>query len=294
MIEEWDVFICHASEDKKEVVEPLAQELQRRGLRVWYDRWVLSIGDSLRRKIDDGLLKSRYGIVVLSPYFFQKQWPQRELDGLVQREIEGQKVILPVWHKITREDVASFSLLLADKMAGSTSQGIPQLVEELVRAMPDLSTGKRIFTTSLVTNEQTPAVLKIAYKKLLITGQLHRYSLTVSLTLNLPSDQGRQLLRILWPHEVRISRMQNLQAGEELWIEGFVYKELWLDSEQRIFPGQTMKIIGPGSLAELEYEYDDRIWDLMENRPRELHYKLYLEGHSPVEGRKPFSELNEF
>lgn len=128
---EWDAFISHASEDKAEVVEPLAAELTRRGLKVWYDRSVLRIGDSLRRKIDEGLAKSRYGIVVLSPSFFRKQWPQLELDGLVQREVDGRKVILPIWHKVGHEEVKAYSLMLADKVAGSTQQGMALLADQI-------------------------------------------------------------------------------------------------------------------------------------------------------------------
>ena len=132
---QWDVFICHAGEDKSTVVQPLAKALEGEGLRVWYDRWVLTIGDSLRRKIDEGLKNSTFGVVVLSPAFFTKQWPQWELDGLVQKEIAGTKVILPVWHNVTHADVARYSLPLADKLAGSTSAGIPVLAQELVRAI---------------------------------------------------------------------------------------------------------------------------------------------------------------
>ena len=94
----WDVFICHASEDKDSFVRDLACRLQARGMAVWYDEFSLSVGDSLRRSIDQGLSMSRFGLVVLSKAFFQKEWPQRELDGLTQREVEGEKVILPVWH----------------------------------------------------------------------------------------------------------------------------------------------------------------------------------------------------
>ena len=50
---DWDVFISHATEDKEEVVRPLAEALQGSGLRVWYDELTRS-GDSLRRKIDGG------------------------------------------------------------------------------------------------------------------------------------------------------------------------------------------------------------------------------------------------
>jgi hypothetical protein len=63
---EHDVFICHASEDKNEFVEPLARELDRMGLYVWYDEFQLNIGDSLRESIDEGLSESHFGAVVLS------------------------------------------------------------------------------------------------------------------------------------------------------------------------------------------------------------------------------------
>jgi hypothetical protein len=68
----WDVFISHASEDKDDFVRPLADNLQRSGLRVWFDEFTLTVGDSLRRSIDRGLAKSQYGIVVISPSFLEK------------------------------------------------------------------------------------------------------------------------------------------------------------------------------------------------------------------------------
>src|SRR3546814_11969636 len=81
-----DVFICHASEDKDLVARPLAELLRGHGVTVWYDEFSLTVGDSLRRKIDRGLSDSRFGVVLLSPDFFRKEWPQAELDGLVARE----------------------------------------------------------------------------------------------------------------------------------------------------------------------------------------------------------------
>jgi TIR domain len=138
-----DVFICHASEDKDLVVRPLAVELTQLGLLVWYDEFELRIGDSLRRKIDRGLVECRFGIVVLSPAFFRKEWPQRELDGLVSRETaEGGQIILPIWHDVGRDDVLGYSPTLADKVAKSTSttsiSRIAAEVAEVVRAQTDL------------------------------------------------------------------------------------------------------------------------------------------------------------
>jgi hypothetical protein len=116
-----DVFISHASEDKDDVVRPLAESLREKGFEVWYDEFQLRIGDSLRRSIDQGLAGSRFGIVVLSQAFFAKNWPQYELDGLVQKEMLGNKVILPIWHKVTKSEVIGYSPSLADKLALNTA-----------------------------------------------------------------------------------------------------------------------------------------------------------------------------
>lgn len=131
----WDVFISHAWEDKEAVARPLADALTQQGLGVWYDEFTLTIGDSLRRSIDYGLAHSTYGLVILSPSFFAKEWPQRELDGLVARESGGEKVILPVWHDVTKEDVAPYSPMLADRLAALTSEGLEVVVQKIIQVV---------------------------------------------------------------------------------------------------------------------------------------------------------------
>jgi hypothetical protein len=134
----WDVFVSHASEDKDAIARPLAHELRRRGLRVWYDEFELRIGDSLRASIDHGLAHSHHGIVVLSPDFFAKDWPPEELNGLVAREIAGRRrMILPVWHGLAHRDVAAWSPILADRVAANTNQDVHDLVDELLAAMDE-------------------------------------------------------------------------------------------------------------------------------------------------------------
>jgi hypothetical protein len=132
----YDAFISHASEDKHRLVQPLARELTRNGLRVWYDEFEVRVGDSLRQSIDRGLATSSYGIVVLSPAFFGKRWPEYELNGLVAREIGGRASILPVWHRVDRDDVMEYSPTLADRMAVSTrGRSIRAVANALRRAM---------------------------------------------------------------------------------------------------------------------------------------------------------------
>lgn len=118
---EYDVFISHASEDKDDVVRPLANSLREKGVKVWYDEFEMKIGDSLRRKIDKGLANSRFGIVVISKDFIKKGWTNYELDGIITKAISGEQVILPIWHNITKKEVIDFSPSLADKLARNTA-----------------------------------------------------------------------------------------------------------------------------------------------------------------------------
>jgi hypothetical protein len=132
-----DAFISHASEDKDELVRPLAEKLITAGFSVWYDDYELTVGDSLRRSIDRGLSASRFGIVVLSPHFFAKNWTQYELDGLVAREMDaGSKVILPLWHKVSKDEVMRNSPSLAEKVALNTAMyTVDELVEQLSKVL---------------------------------------------------------------------------------------------------------------------------------------------------------------
>ena len=118
---EYDVFISHASEDKETIVAALVDALLAERLTVWYDDTELRIGDSLRRKIDAGVAKSRVGLVVLSKAFMGKNWTNYELDGIVTRSVTEEQVLLPIWHGVTKSEVIAFSPSIADKLARSTA-----------------------------------------------------------------------------------------------------------------------------------------------------------------------------
>jgi hypothetical protein len=130
----YDLFISHANEDKDAIARPLAQKLIEAGLSVWYDEFSLSFGDSLSESIDKGLKQSDYGLIILSHNFFSKNWPKRELAGLVAREvIEGDKIILPIWHNLTASEVLSYSPTLADRKALSTVQNFELILDAILR-----------------------------------------------------------------------------------------------------------------------------------------------------------------
>lgn len=128
----YDVFISHASEDKDSVARPLANALVKFGVSVWYDEFELKMGDSLRRKIDNGLAHSNFGIVVISKNFINKGWTNYELDGLITRSLTGEQQLLPIWHEIAKQEVINYSPSLADKVARNTATNtIEEIAEEI-------------------------------------------------------------------------------------------------------------------------------------------------------------------
>lgn len=135
---EHDVFIAHASEDKKDFVEPLAHLLREIGLNVWYDDFTLRYGLSLRQQIDKGILNSRRGVVVISHAFFSKDWPQTEFDGMMSIQMDdGTPFVFPIWHDIGKADVAKRSPTLAGIFAASTSVlDIEQMAAAVAESVP--------------------------------------------------------------------------------------------------------------------------------------------------------------
>ena len=136
----FDVFIAHASEDKDSFVRPLAIALGEFGVNVWFDEFSLRLGDSISRSIDKGLAQSRYGLVVISNDFIRKPWPEYEFRGLVTREVEEGRLILPIWHGVTRQQVVNFSPPLADKLALKTEDiGAEDIAKQILQEVrPDL------------------------------------------------------------------------------------------------------------------------------------------------------------
>lgn len=131
---EYDVFISHASEDKKPFVEELATALKEAGIKTWYDVDQISWGEDIRKSIDKGLINSRFCIVILSKNFFDKYWAGTyELDAIFQKTALTRKIlILPIWHNITLDEIGQYNLMLPSIKALNSSS---DTLEEIVRAM---------------------------------------------------------------------------------------------------------------------------------------------------------------
>lgn len=113
-----------------------------------------------------GLVGSRYGIVIFSPSFFKRTWPGKELDGLEAREAHGKKVILPVWHGLTADEVAAYSPTLAARVAAQTKHGIAHVADAIGRTrfhsecafVPDARLGSSAEHNAFAGERSCPAV----------------------------------------------------------------------------------------------------------------------------------------
>ena len=170
----YDVFISHASEDKDAIVRPLATELERLSVRVWYDEFSLKFGDSLSASIDKGLKESRFGLLVLSKNFLGKNWPDYEYRSLLTRQTDGEKVILPLWYGVTKEDVKGYSLFLADIMGFPVSEdNLMVATLSILRVVrPDIWQGIRMgIVLRKATEDAEPVLIKRSQLKMATSKQ---------------------------------------------------------------------------------------------------------------------------
>ncbi len=140
---EYDAFISHAVEDKMPIANELCARLERAGLRIWYSGRELRVGDRLTDTIEEGLSKSRFGIVILSPTYISKTWTLREFYSLLSREKDGRKVILPVLYDITPEELARKDLTMAEMFALRAEKGMDHVLEVLVSEISQIKKKER-------------------------------------------------------------------------------------------------------------------------------------------------------
>jgi len=137
----WDLFISHASIDKAEIVNPLVQKLKENGFKVWFDEEQIGIGDSISKQIENGLLNSKFVIVVLTKNFGNKKWASNELRTVFSLEDEKNNRILPLVYKINIDEIQKISPLLLDRAYVDISNDLDGACKKLmarVRTWPTI------------------------------------------------------------------------------------------------------------------------------------------------------------
>ncbi len=177
----WDIFISHASDDKEAFVDPLARRLRQLAVRVWYDKFVLIPGDRLSEKIAEGLAKSRYGLLVISPAFISKKWTRYELSGLINRFVEDNTRLIPLWLGITRAEVVAFNPALADLLSiHANKDNIEACTLEILRIVRP-----QLYENVSLLGMQLPDEIKKVRPKDLKEGPIRHHDLPAALLVRI-------------------------------------------------------------------------------------------------------------
>ena len=129
-----DVFILHVPEDKA-VVRAFAFALRKKGLKVAYDDFELTKGDSAHKRVNAGMGSSRFGVAVISRPFVMQGWVTGGVGDLAVRPLSGKQSLMPLWHDITRNEVLEFCADIADLVGCHTGISTYDEIAEDIAAL---------------------------------------------------------------------------------------------------------------------------------------------------------------
>ena len=161
-----DIFICHASEDKPELIRPLVAALGKEDITCWVDEGEIRWGDSISQKVNEGLRISRFVMVVLSEVFLGKNWPKRELYAVLNLEAaSGDVKVLPllVGDKSVRQSILAEFPLLNDKRY-EIWDGTPDAIVDA--ALTRLSRTRKMTSGLSITHQDDSSEQEIPLPKL--------------------------------------------------------------------------------------------------------------------------------
>lgn len=130
-----DVFLCHAGEDKTEFVRPFADELRANAITYWLDEAEIRWGESITRKVNDGLATSRFFIPFFTPAFYQRNFPEIELFNALDREIAENTTLILAILAIDPSLFKQRYPLLSSKRYMTWSLGKSAIVGELLKIL---------------------------------------------------------------------------------------------------------------------------------------------------------------
>ena len=137
----YDVFISYANEDKQTAYS-LKHMLSSHGIKVWIDDEHIQLGDSIVRKIEEGIKSSKFLLLCISENFFKSSWCKGEYEPLLAREISTQETsILPVI--INHYDEKNFPyFLFAKKTLDIREQNGFESIAKSILSHKDIQTRK--------------------------------------------------------------------------------------------------------------------------------------------------------
>lgn len=225
------VYLAHASEDKP-VAKPLAEGLIERGIPVWYDNWEICYGDSLRRKMEQGLGNCTHFVVLLTETSISKPWVNEEIDAGLMSAVEGSAKFIGLRYGLPLTSVSPFlrTRLTPDFVPGP--EGLDALAAEIfgVSKRPPLGEKPRYVQTHEAGSTWSTAARVVA--EYFVRNSEHAQSMDPQ-TNYTTIEQATGLPRV----DVRIGVLDLTGAG-------LIERQDYLGGESALWPAATLSCRG--------------------------------------------------
>lgn len=165
------IYISYSTDDKK-FAKKLTKDLEKSGHKPWLDEWEIKVGDSIHKKLEEGIANADFVVVILSPNAVQSGWVDNEWRAKHWEEIKKKEVlVLPVLLR----DCEIPTLLKTKKYADfrkDHSRGIAQLMAAINPVIKD--SGTEILTTDHFSQEVSGLITEVQSQKMPLSQSISK------------------------------------------------------------------------------------------------------------------------
>lgn len=99
------IFVGFSSTDRHEIVESILYHLANYGMAMWYDRHKMRLGDFYSENFTDGIINSKYAVIILSSNITEANCFAEEMECIKTQFEKGEITIFPLFYKIKSNEI---------------------------------------------------------------------------------------------------------------------------------------------------------------------------------------------